>query len=649
MLKKSGISSPYRREKMIYLKEVFGNIYNSEYSIFKVWSPNRDNISLLLYPDSQGIYREEFSMTKDNQGIHSIVINKDLKGMYYTYLIEGKYEITDPYSRALSINSTRSAIIDLVDSHPEGWLHHEIPETNDLSKSVIYELHIKDFTYDNSGGVEYPGKFLGLAQRGTSFKGYSTGLDHLIELGITHVQLMPIFDFLTVNEDERTFTIDENYNWGYDPEHYNVPEGSYATNPADPLNRIKELKKLIMALHQAGIKVIMDVVYNHSYRNTDSNLYILHPGYYRIREDGTLSNGSGCGNELATEHPMTKKYIIDSLKYWVEEYKIDGFRFDLMALIDVDTIEEIKEKLRAINKDIIIYGEPWAADTTILSQNKTTTKGSQRGKGFGLFNDDFRNAIKGDNNGYIKGFTQGNSDCLLKVETGIAGSINYDNKHIGFTKDPRESINYINSHDNLILYDKMKKVFPSESEKIIEEYNKLALSILFTSQGVPFIHAGNEFLRTKSLHHNSYNQPISVNAIDWSLKEKNYSLFKYTKDLIYIKKHWEEFSLKVSGEIRERLKFLYLKEQENLIAYTIKSNDKSYLLIIHNGNQEDYPIEPGIIIDHLNNHYNTNIDFLFIEKLFNKEGLISSEKIPFTENINSGPLSSSIYRVWDRE
>ncbi|HZJ83716.1 MAG TPA: type I pullulanase [Clostridia bacterium] len=633
---------------MIAIDGNFGNIYSPKGSTFKVWAPNRDDIRLLVYPYSQGVYREEFPMEKCGQGIHSITINKDLKGMYYTYLIEGKYEITDPYSKALSVNSTRSAIIDLADSHPKGWLHHKIPKSGDLSKAVIYELHIKDFTYHDSSGVEYPGKYLGLAQRGTSFNDYSTGLDHLLELGVTHVQLMPIFDFLTVNEEESAFNVDENYNWGYDPEHYNVPEGSYATDPPNPINRIKELKSLILALHQAGIKVIMDVVYNHSYRNTDSNLYTLHPGYYRIREDGSLSDGSGCGNELATEHPMTEKFIIDSLKYWVEEYKVDGFRFDLMALIDIDTVMEIQKELMAINKDIIIYGEPWAADTTLLSQNRTTTKGSQRGKGFGLFNDDFRNAIKGDNNGYIKGFSQGNSDYLLQVETGIAGSINYDNKHIGFTKNPRESINYINSHDNLILQDKMKKIFPSTPDDELIRYNKLALAILFTSQGVPFIHAGNEFLRTKSLHHNSYNLPISINAIDWSLKEIHYPLFKYTRDLIYIKKHWEEFSLRDSGEVREKLRFLYFREQNNLIAYTIKSPNGDYLLIIHNGNHQEFVLETTLIMDHIKNNYNEDIKNLYINHLFNKGGLIDPMNKSFTDNIILEPISTNIYRVGDK-
>jgi len=625
-----------------------GNSYSPESTRFKVWAPYRDKIELMLYQDPQGVFRRKYKMDKDDKGVHHVTISGDLKGMYYTYLIDQKYEITDPYAVASSLNSTRSAIIDLKDTNPEGWESHRIPQgEEDLCKGVIYELHIKDFTFDKSSGVKDRGKYLGMVEKGTNYNGHSTGIDHLIELGVTHVQLMPVFDFLTVNEEERAFHRNESYNWGYDPEHYNIPEGSYSTNPSSPTSRIKELKSLIMGLHQAGIKVIMDVVYNHTYRSVDSNFNILYPGYYyRMKEDGTFSDGSGCGNELATENPMVRKFIIDSLKFWVEEYKIDGFRFDLMALINVDTVKEIKDELNRNYGDIILYGEPWTAGSTILPSDKTTTKGTQKGKGFALFNDDFRNAIKGDNNGYTKGFSQGDNQSMLAVETGLIGSINYDNEHMGFTNQASETINYINSHDNLILYDKMKKVFPSENEEELVRYNKFAMGILFTSQGIPLIHAGNEFLRSKQMQCNTYNLPLTVNAVDWRLKERNFRFFNYMKDLIFIKKKYEEFALKLPDEIKQRVKFLYMKEQGNLIAYTIKSKENKYLLIIHNGNPKDFTIAASSIRDHIQEKYSENIKELSLKRLFDINGLVLNGGKQLVNNkVNIEGISSSIVEV----
>ncbi|MFA7534401.1 MAG: alpha-amylase family glycosyl hydrolase, partial [Tissierellaceae bacterium] len=421
-----------------------GIVYSTEKTVFRVWSPLQNRIEVLIYSNPNDFLRESHTMTKLEDGVHELTIFGDLKGKYYTFLLHGREEVADPYAIGSSVNSIRSAIVDLKETNPEGWNEHKILNKKSNLQPIIYEVHIKDFTIHESSGVQYPGKYLGFAQRDTKFGGYSTGISHLEELGITHVHLMPIYDFLTVKEDKEYFYRQDNYNWGYDPELYNVPEGSYSTEPENPISRIKELKTLIMELHKSGIKVVLDVVYNHTYRALGSNFERLMPGYYhRRREDGSLSNGSACGNELATEKPMVRKFILDSLIFWVQEYKVDGFRFDLMALIDIETVEEIIKSLREIKPNILIFGEPWTADVTTLPDKLKTTKGKQSKMKFALFNDDFRDAIKGDNDGYGRGFVQGNLDYKIATETGIAGSIYYDDSHIGFTSSPLETINYV--------------------------------------------------------------------------------------------------------------------------------------------------------------------------------------------------------------
>lgn len=582
-----------------------GATYSEDMTIFRLWSPLRDNILLLLYENGETIKRRTFLMEKDIDGVHNLLIEEDLKGFYYTYLIEGDLEVTDPYSIASSLNSNRSAIIDIEHSNPWGWEHHPTIGASNNINAVIYELHIKDFTYHKSSGVDNKGKFIGMIEKGTNYNGISTGLSHLKDLGITHVHLLPIYDYLTAKEDSEYFNIDGNYNWGYDPELYNVVEGSYSTMPQDPLNRIRELKKMIMALHQNGLKVIIDVVYNHTYRSLDSNFNIIMPGYYhRFDDQGNLSDGSGCGNEIASEKSMVRKFIVDSVLYWVNEFKLDGLRFDLMALTDIDTIKEIVTILRKIRPGILIYGEPWTGGVSTLPHNKMTTNRSQGQLGVGFFNDNFRDAVKGDNNGVKLGFSQGNMDCKIATQTGIAGSIYYDDAHIGFASNPIETINYINAHDDLIIYDKMKKSFPYIDEDGIIRLNKLAFSILFTAQGIPFLHSGNEFLRSKNMISNTYNQPSSINSVDWSLKEKNIEFYNYFKDLIKLRKTYKAFRLIDADSIKERLKFLEYISEEVSIAYTLSLEEEDkFLLIVHNANYHNTFVSSAIILEHLEKNY----------------------------------------------
>ncbi|NLY44423.1 MAG: type I pullulanase [Tissierella sp.] len=620
-----------------------GMIYTKERTTIRVWSPLKDEIYILLYSNGRLVDRKSFLMKKDKDGVHEYVLEGDHKGCFYNFLIDGE-EVTDPYSIGSSINSRHSAIIDLKDTDPEGWYNHKIPKGNNFCDAIIYEVHVKDFTGSITSGAKYRGKYLGFVEEGTNYKGLKTGISHLKELGITHVHLLPVYDFYTVNEEKDDFYRNENYNWGYDPELYNVVEGSYATIPEEPTNRIKELKQLIMALHEAGIKVVLDVVYNHTYKNYDSNFNRIMPKYYhRMKPDGTFSDGSGCGNEIASEKPMVRKFILDSLKYWVSEFKVDGFRFDLMALTDMETVEEAVKMLREINPDILIYGEPWAGGSTVMNPDTMPLKGRQSHLNFAFFNDNIRDSIKGDTNGDKKGFVQGESKYKLGVETGIVGSINYDSNHIGFTKQPSQTINYINAHDDLILYDKIKKTLPHMAEEDMVRLNKFGFSILFTAQGIPFIHGGNEFLRTKKMISNTYKSPLSINAIDWSLKEKNVDYYNYFKDLISLRKKYKEFRLKDKKLITDQLKFVYNLEGKNVISYTL-STDDGYLLIIHNGEFYSVEVSKDNLQMHLKNSYNETSMDMNIYPIFNENGLVE-EGFNVITDIKIPYFQTNVYEI----
>lgn len=622
--------------------------YSKEKTTFRVLAPTVGDIKLLIYDGPEEITRESYEMKKDKDGIYQADIEGDLNGKFYTYLVDGRDEVTDPYSYAVSLNGIRSSILDLDETDPKGWEDHKVPFRESICKSVVYEVHIKDFTIHPSSGVEHRGKYLGFCEEGTTYKGLSTGIDHLKELGITHVHLMPVYDYLSVKEEKEYFYMDKNYNWGYDPEHYNLPEGSYSLKPEDPKTRIRELKTLIMKLHEAGISVVVDVVYNHTFRTETSNFNVLYPNYfYRKLKDGRFSDGSACGNELATEKEMVRKFIKESLIYWVEEYKVDGFRFDLMALIDIDTVEEIVSELKEIKSDILIYGEPWTAGVTTLSDSKTTSKGTQVDKDFAFFNSDFRDAIKGDNDGYIKGFAQGNIAFKNETETGIVGSVYYDDAHIGFASSPCETINYVNSHDNLILQDKLLKLYPNATKEELIHHSKFIMSILFTAQGITFIHAGNEFLRSKNMVANSYNGPIDVNAIDWSLKEENLEFFNFMKDLIELKKTYPQFNLNSTQEIVDKIKFFDTRLDENLILYTLEIEKcKKYFLVIHNGNFKPKLTLTSNIKKHIEYHYQTEALDITLKKIFGLDGLVKGDvKRWHRHGIETIGLTTSIWQI----
>ena len=407
---------------------------------------------------------------------------------------------------------------------------------------VVYEMHVRDFTIAKNSGVAHPGKYLGFTEK----------VDHLKELGVTHVQLLPVQDF----ENDETST---NYNWGYVTTAFNSPDGWYATNPNDD-SRIRELKQLIASLHGAGIGVIMDVVYNHTGASAPFN-HLVPQYYYRLNPDGSYSNGSGCGNDFRTESPMGRKYLIDSLKYWVSEYGVDGFRFDLMAMLDLDTMKEAEAELRALNPHIVLYGEPWAAAHTAM-KGKPTDKGTIRGTRIGAFNDTYRNALVGSPFHEQEGAFVQNGTGKHDVERGIEGSRRW------WADKPGQVLNYMSCHDNYVVIDKLKASRPDVGLAEYIEMMKLGYLVLFTSQGVPFLHGGEEFARTKQGHHNSYNAPDDINEVDWSLKDKHRDLFRFTRDLIALRKAHPAFRIRAKEQVAAWVKFLDAGD-EGTIQFTI--------------------------------------------------------------------------------
>ena len=472
---------------------------------------------------------------------------------------KNEYEVVDPYAKALTINGEMGVVIDLEKTNPPNWLETPIPNLNSFNDAIIYELHVRDFSIAKDSGIRNKGLYLGFTEANTKGPGgVTTGLAHLVELGITHVQLLPIFDYGTVDE-RKPFA---SYNWGYDPLNYNAPEGSYATEPQNPLNRINELKQLILALREKGIRVVMDVVYNHTWQTEVSNLNRLVPNYY-YRQDskGNFTNGSGCGNELATERYMVRKLIVDSLCYWAKEYTIRGFRMDLMALYDLETVQIIRSELDKIDARTILYGEGWTGGPSMLPDQKMALKGqASKFPGVGVFNDDFRDAIKGhvfreDN----KGFVSGAYGMQESIKCGIVAATNHPDvdyrqvlyAHNPYAKLPSQAINYAEAHDNLTLWDKLLRTNPRDDELV-----QKAGALLLLAQGIPFIHGGMEFCRTKYGDFNSYKSGDDINQIVWGRKLRYYDVYKYYQGLISLRKNHPAFRLKTAEEIATHLQFL---------------------------------------------------------------------------------------------
>ena len=564
-----------------------GALYEKEGTLLRVWTPTAKSVEVWIYADdSFKGPSTKIEMVQKPKGIFEAYLPGDQHGTIYVYKIlflNNRESISvDPYARATTVNGMKSVIADLNRTNPDGW-GERLPAFGLPEEAIIYELHIRDFSISETSGIVNKGKFLGLTEKNTqNASGRKTGLDYLIDLGITHIQILPMFDYATVDEANLT---EPQYNWGYDPLNYNVPEGSYSTDPFDPFNRIFELKQMIRTLHENGLRVIMDVVYNHVYDPKDQALERTVPGYfYRYNADGSLANGTGVGNDTASERHMMRKYIIDSVKYWAKEYHLDGFRFDLMGIHDSVTMNAIREALDKIDPSIIIIGEGWEMSTPLPEDLKASQRNAQAMPRIAHFNDSIRIAVKGSDFGDEKdrGFISGKNyleDLLLR---NIKGAMHLSS-HSSYV-DPEQVIQYVEAHDNLTLYDKLLRSNPDDSEEVRIKRHTLATSIVLLSQGVPFIHGGQEFLRTKAGVANSYQSPDEINQFEWERVTTFQESVAYVKGLIALRKSEYLFRLHTHEEIDAH--FTMLSENFNIVAFSLTNSEKKYI-VIFNGNRSD--------------------------------------------------------------
>ncbi|TVZ58964.1 pullulanase [Flavobacteriaceae bacterium MAR_2010_105] len=578
--------------------------YSKGQTTFKIWSPTAQMVKLNLYKESiDGEAFEHYEMESDDNGIWKKELKGDLNGTYYTYQVKINdtwlEETPGIYAKAVGVNGKRAMVLDMESTNPQGWNTDKGPTTSYPNEAIIYELHIRDLTIHPQSGSSMPGKYLGLVEKGTKGpKGVSTGLDHIKELGITHVHLLPTFDHYAINE---TKLDSAQFNWGYDPQNYNVPEGSFSSNPYKAEVRIKEFKKMVKTFHDNGIGVILDVVYNHTGRTENSNFNLEVPGYYyRHWEDGKLSDASACGNETASELPMMRKFIIESVAYWAKEYHLDGFRFDLMGIHDITTMNEVSKTLKAINPNIIIYGEGWTAgDSPLPIEERALKHNIQKMPEILAFSDDLRDGLKGSVfEDESAGFVSGAKNMEESIKFGVVGAIQHsqvDYKAVNYsnapwTNEPWQSIAYVSCHDNHTLYDKLKISRPDADEATLIQMDKLANAIVLTSQGTAFIHAGAELLRTKKGEHNSYNLPDTINQIDWNWKFEYQNVFNYYKNLIALRKAHQAFRMVSANDVKTNLKFTNV--ENGLVSYRIENNANGdswkNILVIYNAN--DHPV-----------------------------------------------------------
>lgn len=589
----------------VYTGNDLGAVYSPKMTRFKVWAPEAESVKLNLYKQGEGDNLiEQHIMKKSANGTYVFEKQGDCNGIYYTYTVVNhgeEQEAVDPYTKAAGVNGQRGMVINLAKTNPQGFELDGYRNPEHITDAIIYEGSVRDFTMDESSGVFHNGKFLGLTEANTTNHfGEATALDYISGLGVTHVQILPAFDFETVDEKNQK----AQYNWGYDPDNYNVPEGSYAVSPYDGAVRIQEMKQMVLALHSRGIGVIMDVVFNHTYRRDDSNLQKIVPGYYYRSDETGYTNGSGCGNEVASDRPMVQKLIVDSLIYWAKEYHIDGFRFDLMGVLDIDTMNVIAERLKEIRPDIYLYGEGWNGGPSSLAEEKRAFKASaKKMPRIGMFNDDIRDTIKGsvfydDHLGFVNGGTH-LENALRYGITGAVAHPQVDYDAYGskpWAKEPGQSINYVSCHDNYTLWDKLSVSCPEASEEKKKAMNRLCAAIVFTSQGVPFIQAGEEFLRSKPLPEkkgfaeNSYNMPDAVNSIKWDNIHEYPDMIAYYKGLMALRKAHPVFRMQSEAEMTQNLCFLS-DTPENVVAYLLKGkgadDTPENILVIFNGNDEE--------------------------------------------------------------
>ena len=591
-------------EQYTYTGKDLGATYTKDKTTFRVWAPTADKVAVRLYQggeEGKNDLIEELSMTADVNGTWVLEKSGDLNGTYYTYFVtigDVQNEACDPYARTTGVNGKRAMVIDLDSTDPEGWENDKNPNAGKtFNDAVIYELHVRDLSIDKASGIKNRGKYLAFTETGTTNEqGIPTGIDHIKNLGVTHVHLLPVYDYGSVDETKSTVP---QFNWGYDPVNYNVPEGSYSTDAYNGEVRVKEFKQMVQSMHNNGLSVIMDVVYNHVYNASEFCFNKIVPQYFtRIDENGTYSNGSGCGNDTASERSMVKKYIVESVLYWAEEYHIDGFRFDLVGLLDTETINEIVETVHAVRPDVVFYGEGWSMNTNItkFGYQMATQVNSKMTPGFAYFSDTIRDALKGSvfNNtetGYISG-ASGKESTLEKCFMGLA---------YPWCSTPSQCINYASCHDNMTLFDRIVNSTPDASREDQIKMNNLAAAIYMTSQGIPFVHAGEEMLRSKpkkngGFDENSYASSDSVNKLKWEdLNSAEYQdVYNYYKGLIAFRKEHAALRMTTAEEVKANITAVEGLEK-NVMAFQINGGVNGEvadnLFVIFNSNETETEIE----------------------------------------------------------
>lgn len=574
--------------KYTYIGNDLGNIYTPTSTKFRVWAPTAIAVTLVTYDkaDSPSSSAVETRMTSDVNGTWVTTLNGDKDGLIYNYRVtlDGPTnEAVDPYVRATTINGARGVVINLAKTNPSGWSNAKPAFSGKATDAVIYELHVRDLSMDSSSGITAAnkGKFLAFTELKTKSGAVTTGISAIKDLGVTHVELLPIYDFASVDEAAPTF------NWGYDPQNYNVSEGSYSSDPTKPTARITELKRAIQAMHGIGLRVNMDVVYNHVYNASTFSQNLITPGYFfRTDDSGALTNGSGCGNDVASERPMVRKFIVDSVKYWASEYNLDGFRFDLMGLMDIKTINEVTAALKVIDPTIIVIGEGWDMGTLDKDLRASQTNIAQLNN-VAHFNDQIRDGLKGSVfKANDTGWATGKLVAMGDILPGIVGNTNYNPMFLNkwTTTAPSQSVNYVEAHDNLTLADKLTASIKGITPTGIAQLSQFATSIAVLSQGVPFIQAGQEFLRSKGGDDNSYKSDDATNSLKWSTKLKYSSTVNYYKGLFALRAAHPAFRMATTATLKAHLKFL--KESDTLIAYSLDGKavgDKAKtIVVIHN-------------------------------------------------------------------
>lgn len=535
---------------------------NPNRTVFTIWAPTAASVILFLN-------HQTYALKRKNHGLWTLTVSGDWHGTPYCYgiTVNGRTNfVNDPYAKAMLANSKKGVVIDFSRTK-------QLPSSNehatDLQDAIIYELHVRDATVHEASGVREKGKFLGLTEKNTTTpNGASTALSYIKELGCTHVQFLPVNDFARVDE----LYPEKGYNWGYDPLYYQVPEGSYSTKPDDPLSRINELKQMIHAFHQEGLSVILDVVYNHVYQLEKSDFERIVPGYYfRYHPDGSVSNGTGVGNDIASERRMVRKFILDTVDFWLREYKIDGFRFDLMGIHDIDTMMEIKERTKEEKRPIMLLGEGWNMATALPENKRASSINAHKLPGIRFFNDYFRDTLKGSLfHSKDTGYVNGRGRFSERMPHIVTGCVLPEYGH-PFVSDIDQTINYVECHDNHTLWDRLERTNEHEPASIRKKMHQLATGMTLLSQGVPFLHAGQEWFRTKFGDGNSYISGDHINQLDWEQREREQKNIAFVKQLIALRKRIPLFRLRSKQEILQR--FVVLHTPSTLFGYALIGDD----------------------------------------------------------------------------